>query len=160
AVTVPAGVIRLRALAGDLLLPVDADLVPPLLDDEAAALARQRGLVFLPDGRALEYTPAQPLPLSALLGVSNLRRHSWETLPEAPPLADRLLEVVLDVPGESPDDVLEAGGAGIGTEAPRPDDASIPAKVAGRTALGLGQGLAWLGNVLGLGSLARLGASL
>jgi hypothetical protein len=44
------GALRLRNLASHLFLPVDADLVPPLLPDEAAGLTGQRGLVFLPGG--------------------------------------------------------------------------------------------------------------
>src|SRR5262245_54767939 len=50
ATEIPCGVLRLRALAADLFLPVDAELVPALLDDEAQALVRGRGLVFLPGG--------------------------------------------------------------------------------------------------------------
>ena len=42
------GVIRLRQLSANLFLPVDGDLVPGLLPDEAEALVRKRGLVFLP----------------------------------------------------------------------------------------------------------------
>src|SRR5213596_901195 len=38
--TAPPGVVRLRALAADLWVPADAELVPALLDDEAAALVR------------------------------------------------------------------------------------------------------------------------
>src|SRR5579864_8975766 len=57
-----AGVVRLRGLSADLLLPVDADLIPPLLPDEASALVRQRGLVFLPGDRVLKYRPAEPVP--------------------------------------------------------------------------------------------------
>src|SRR4051794_6388542 len=44
------GVVRLRCLAPDLYLPVDAELEPALLEDEAAGLARGRGLVLLPGG--------------------------------------------------------------------------------------------------------------
>src|SRR5438105_1542079 len=40
--------VRLRRLSSDLFLPADAELLPPLLDDEAAALVRDRGLIFLP----------------------------------------------------------------------------------------------------------------
>src|SRR5262245_44962567 len=45
------GVLRLRAVAENLWLPVDARLVPELLPDEAQGLTRQRGLVFLPGQR-------------------------------------------------------------------------------------------------------------
>ena len=37
------GVVRLRSLAENLFIPVDADLVPALLDDEAEGLTRRRG---------------------------------------------------------------------------------------------------------------------
>src|SRR5690349_13918017 len=45
------GAIRLRRLADDLLVPADADLCPALLPDEADALVRERGLVWLPGDR-------------------------------------------------------------------------------------------------------------
>src|SRR3954451_6305853 len=44
----PIGPIRLRNLAENLYLPVDAELVPALLDDEAWGLTRDLGLIFLP----------------------------------------------------------------------------------------------------------------
>src|SRR5688500_8627151 len=47
------GAIRLTEPARNVLLPVDAELVPALLADEAAALGRERGLIFLPEGRVL-----------------------------------------------------------------------------------------------------------
>src|SRR5262249_47991097 len=75
------GVIRLRALADNLLLPVDADLSPALRDDEASGLARNQGLVFLPGGRILAFDPKKPVPLSALLGVERLLRRDWQLLP-------------------------------------------------------------------------------
>ena len=50
------GVLRLRPPADNLLLPVDADLLPALLPDEAADLVRRRGLIFLPGGRILRST--------------------------------------------------------------------------------------------------------
>src|SRR5690242_16747752 len=45
--------VRLRSLSPDLFLPVDAELSPALLPDEARALVRQRGLLFLPGDRVL-----------------------------------------------------------------------------------------------------------
>jgi tetratricopeptide (TPR) repeat protein len=151
------GVVRLRGLADNLLLPVDGDLAPALLPDEAAALVSRRGLVFLPGGRVLEYDPAAPLAPSAWLGVAGLRRGDWQPLPAPPPLAERLTEITLDLPGESPDELLEAGGEGIGTEAPRPEDAGLPSKILSKTAFTAGKGLSWLGRKLGLGGLARAG---
>jgi hypothetical protein len=152
------GVVRLRSLAPHLLLPVDADLVPALLPDEAAGLTSRRGLVFLPGGRVLEFLPDQPLPASALVNAARPERHPWQPLPEPPPLAERITEFTLDQPDAPPDVLLEAGGEGIGTEAPRPPASGLPARVAGQVAYGLGRGMAWLGRALHLGWLARAGA--
>src|SRR5258707_1375520 len=58
------GVIRLQSVADNLLIPVDAQLVPALLDDEATGLVRERGLIFLPGGRVLAFAPQEPVPFS------------------------------------------------------------------------------------------------
>jgi tetratricopeptide (TPR) repeat protein len=152
--------IRLRHLSPDLFLPADADLLPPLLDDEAAALVRNRGLIFLPGGRVLAYEPDRPLPPATLLRVANVRRGDWSALPERPPRAERLHEILLDRPQETPDDVLEAGGEDIATEEPRPDDASLPSKVSGKASFGIGKALINLGNALGWKGLATFGAKM
>jgi hypothetical protein len=154
------GVIRLRALADNLLVPATADLVPPLLPDEAAALVRQRGLVILPGGRVLEFAPDRPLPLARLLTAGALRRRAWQSLPAGPRLAGRLTEITLDRPDPTPDDLLRPGGESIGTEAPRPADSGLAGKALGKAALGTGKGLAWLGRALHLGWLARAGAKM
>src|SRR5262245_32638228 len=60
------GAIRLRARTPNLYLPVDAELSPTLHDDEAAALVRERGLVFLPGGHILGFATNEPLHLSDL----------------------------------------------------------------------------------------------
>jgi tetratricopeptide (TPR) repeat protein len=156
----PAGIIRLRALADNLFVPAAADLVPLLLPDEAAALVRRRGLVLLPGDRVLEFAPDRPLPLAKLLGAGELRRRSWQPLPAERRLAERLMEISLDRPDETPEALLEPGGEGVGTETPRPEGSGLPAKALGKTALGLGKGLARLGQALHLGWLARAGAKL
>ena len=61
------GVVRLRALKQSLYLPVDSELVPGLLDDEASGLVRDWGLVFLPGGRTLFYDRHAPIELTELL---------------------------------------------------------------------------------------------
>jgi tetratricopeptide (TPR) repeat protein len=155
-----AGAIRLRTLASDLLVPAGAELVPPLLPDEAAALVRRRGLVFLPDGRVLEYQPDRPLELAELLGAGAIKRGAWRTLPEPPALAESVTEIALDLPSEGSEGLLEAGGEGIGTEPPELPDAGLPSQIAGKTLFGLGKGFAWLGNKLHAPRLASLGASL
>jgi hypothetical protein len=150
--------IRLRGLARNLFVPADADLVPALLDDEARGLVRDRGLVFLPGERVLGYAPDQPLPLSALLAGSPLQRRAWQPLPERLPLASRLQELLLDIPHVSPDRILEAGGEGIGTEEPQPEDTGPASRALGQARLAFGRSLVWLGEKLGSKGLAGLGA--
>jgi tetratricopeptide (TPR) repeat protein len=152
------GAVRLRALAANLFLPGDAELVPALLDDEAEGLARDRGLIFLPGGRLLGFDPHAPLDPSALLAAVARPRRAWKPLPSPPPLADRIEEIVIDWPEERPESVLDPGGESIGTEEPRPDDSSAAAKLAGNAVLGAGRGMVWLGQALGLRGLAQLGA--
>jgi tetratricopeptide (TPR) repeat protein len=154
------GAIRLRGLAENLLLPVDASLVPALHADEAAALVRDRGLVFLPGGRMLAFAPREPLPLSALLGVDTILRRAWRALPAPRPQADRLRSIELNIPDPGPEELLAAGAEGIGTEEPRPDDAGVAAQALGQVQLQAGRGMMWLGKLLGLPGLARRGAEM
>src|SRR5262249_11616979 len=87
-VEVPTGVMRLAEIGPNLLLPVDAELVPGLLGDEAAALGRKRGFVFLPGSRVLSFDPAEPLGYSQLLEANWLgSQRNWQPLPKARPLA-------------------------------------------------------------------------
>src|SRR5262249_38098163 len=94
--------IRLRSPAPALFVPVDADLFPTLSADEAAALVRRQGLVFLPGGRVLGYDPQQPLPLTALLISGRVRRGDWRPLPAAPQFPDRL-QILDERPQDTPD---------------------------------------------------------
>src|SRR5262249_42554504 len=123
------GVIRLRALAENLYLPCDADLVPALHDDEARGLVRPRGLVFLPGGRMLAFAHDQSLQLAQLLRAENVRRRSWQPLPVPPPLSERIRDILLDRPEDTPDTVLDSGGAGIGTEDPQADDVDTTSRL-------------------------------
>ncbi len=152
--------IRLRCLSPDLFLPADADLLPPLLDDEAAALVRDRGLIFLPGGRILSYQPDQPLAMCALLAVAGVQRGEWASLPEPAPRAERLHEILLDRPEESPDELLAVGGDDIGTEPPLPDDASLPSTVRGKASLSLGKAFLKMGETFGWKGLSKFGANL
>ncbi len=154
------GALRLRALAPDLFVPVDAELVPALLDDERAALVRDRGLVLLPGGRALAFAPRQPLGPADLIAVPRLPGGGWRPLPARPDRPERLFEVLLERPEDAPDAILETGAGDVGTEAPRPPESGAPARAAGQALAGAGRGLVWLGGALGWAGLAGLGASL
>ena len=158
----PAGPIRLRRLAENLYLPVDADLVPALLDDEAKGVTRDRGLIFLPGGRVLGFEPRVPLSLSSLVTADRREGTGWRAFPDRPSRADRLHEITLEPPdGSTEDDVFAEGGdpAEIGSEGPpRPEDAGAASTLAGRAAVGAGKGLIGLGAMLGIKALADLGA--
>jgi tetratricopeptide (TPR) repeat protein len=157
----PIGPIRLRRLAEDLYLPVDADLVPALLDDEAQGITRDRGLIFLPGGRVLGFDPRAPLPLSSLVTADRLEATAWRPFPARPGRPERLREIALEPPEGEGEDVFEAGGdpIEIGTEGPpRPEDVGAASTLAGRAALGAGRGLIGLGAMLGIKALADLGA--
>ena len=153
----PPGVVRLREAGANLFLPVDAELIPALLPDEAASLGRDHGLVFLPEGRVLKFDPHSPLPLSAFLKPKHLLPSTWRALPPPCTLADVVTEISITLPDIQPDDILDEGGEGIGIEEPRPDDAPLPKKVLGKTSMGFGKALAWLGKVLHIKALTRAG---
>jgi tetratricopeptide (TPR) repeat protein len=155
-----AGVTRLRRLSDDLFLPVDADLLPTLFDDETAALVRARGLVFLPGGDVLGYDPARPLALRSLVTIPAVRRRTWHAPPLPPERANRLLELQLDRLDDTPDAVLIPDGPPIGTEDPRPADAGFLSRTSAKTIAGLGESLVGLGKLLHWKGLAKLGAGL
>ena len=114
---------RLRAVAPNVLLPVDGVLVPTLLDDEAQGLGRDRGLLFLPGGRVLAFDPKQPVPLSTLLTAPARPRSDWEPLPDRPALADRIESILIDYPDETPETALDIGTGGeIGIDADDPNE--------------------------------------
>lgn len=152
--------IRLRAISPNLLVPADAELVPGLWDDEARGLVRDRGLVFLPGGRVLAFAPSEPLAITALVAPPPDCRREWESLPTPEALADRLHEIVLDLPPPSVEDILEAGGEDIASEEPRPSGGGMLDTLKGKAAISAGKGLMGLGVLFGLKGLADLGARL
>lgn len=154
------GTIRLRSRVANLFLPADAELTPALLDDEAAGLVRERGLIFLPGERVFAFAPDQLVTADKLLSLPRQSRREWQALPARPARPERLEEILLDRSDETPNLILESGGEGIGEQTPRPADAGPIARTAGRAALGAGHGLAWLGKMLHLPGLAKLGAAL
>ncbi len=154
------GVIRLRSLTANLFLPADAALVPALLNDEAAGLVRERGLIFLPGGRILAFALDQLITADMLLTLPRLPGREWNALPARPPRPECLESILLRLPDDSSDQILEEGGENIGVEAPRPAESGPIARAAGQAALGMGKGLAWLGTMLHWPGLAKLGAAL
>jgi len=154
---VPGGAIRLRRLAGNLYLPVDADLVPGLLDEEASGLTRDLGLVFLPGGRILGFEPGRPVALASLLVAPRHPRRDWRPFPDRPDRVERIGEIGLELPGDSPGSEDATGGVGADGP-PRPEESGAAATMAARAAVGAGKGLVGLGGLLGIKAMADLGA--
>jgi tetratricopeptide (TPR) repeat protein len=111
------GAVRLRKLNENLLVPVDAELIPALHLDEAESLVDRRGLVFLPHREPLAYDPACPIPLSTFLTVPQAARPAWASFPQ-PRVKAPQIERILYVRPEDPEiDILGPGGTGIGDQA-------------------------------------------
>jgi tetratricopeptide (TPR) repeat protein len=152
--------IRLRRLAAHLYLPADGALVPPLLDDEARGMVRDRGLLFLPGGRVLEVSKT-PLVWAELLHIEPPRRRAWRSLPELPQLAEELRELSSALPPDEIVTILEQGRGDIGSEPPRPRSSQgMGDSIKGHARYRLGQALTWMGKSLGLQSLAGAGAKM
>ncbi len=156
-----AGAQRLVEIGKGLFVPIDAELVPALLDDEAAGLGRDRGLVLLPGGRCWAFDPSRPLEPADLLAIPVVAPSGWSPLPEAPRLADRLVELSYEPDAVEAEQRFEAGGEGIGVEDPRaePEGTGPGASLADRAKRTAGRGIERLGSALGLSGLADLGAS-
>ncbi len=164
---------RLRPLdsTGNLLLPVDADLTPALLDDEIAILGRRQGLIFLHGGRVLAFDPSSPLPLSALLTATPKPPRLWSPLPSRAPLAETIHEWILDLPGDSApfdvsdfssrsaDEVLEPGGEGIAAQSTPLEHPGAYRHLAVRARELAGRAMRGLGRSLGLSGMQKLGQS-
>ncbi len=152
--------IRLRKPYERLYVPVDAELVPALLDDEARGLVRDQGLVFLPNGRVLSFEASRPLNLVDLLDIGERRRGLWAPLPSAPVLADRIYKITFNLPAENPDDLLTAAGPEVGSDTPRPEESGPVSQSIGKAMMGAGKALFNLGNLMRLRALAAAGAKI
>ncbi|WP_439620514.1 hypothetical protein [Gemmata sp.] len=165
------GAIALRRLMGDLLIPADAELVPALLPDEAAALTQARGLVVLPGGEVLAFDP-QPLRVTQWLRPVVVRRDDWQPFPPRPLRPDTLTVIERPAPPAGLMDALGAGAPddaeplGTGSGQGIPDDARPPGANSAMTRftasgkLAVGGFLAWVGRQLGSAGLAKLGGDL
>jgi tetratricopeptide (TPR) repeat protein len=129
------------------------------LPDEAFGLVKNRGLVFLPGGRLLEFQPQQALTLTDLITAPKSPNRAWRSLPRPMPLAERIVEIELDLPFPHADELLESGAEDIGSEPARPEDSSPLSKAAGGMTLGLGRALVRIGDFLHIQALSKLGAN-
>ncbi|MBP3954683.1 hypothetical protein J8F10_05220 [Gemmata sp. G18] len=173
------GAIRLRRSAGDLFVPVDANLLPALLPDEATSLTRTRGLIVTAGGTVLAFDVTAPLPITDWLKPRAVRRSEWRSFPERPDRPNTLMvierpvppmEAVIEILGAGAPDADPLPGAGQGAksgtgkavpEAARPPaSGSMLGRAVAGAGLAVGGVLAWLGKQLGAGGLARAGADL
>ncbi len=162
------GAIRLRRVAEDYFIPVDGQLSPAILPDEFPGLTRGGGVVHLASG-CFAFDPQSPIPVGSWLRLPQRGTDAWEPFPTLPasPVALRLIERP-----SPPAAVLEILGAGepeghdpLPTSGPmaedaRPPSSSLGKRIAGRAALAAAKAMAWLGQNMGLGGLARAGANL
>jgi hypothetical protein len=154
------GVIRLRGLSENLLLPTNADLIPTLQSDEAQDLVRKRGLVFLPDGRILAFAPDEPIPLAQFLHVDKTAQRAWRPFPAPRVLPERIEQIYVELPEDPVQDLLDDSGSDIGTEEPRPENTGLGSKILGTGSVLAGKSLQGLGNLLNLGALVKWGSKL
>src|SRR5262249_30002937 len=88
-----------------------------------------------------------------------VRRRAWQPLPAPPPLAERIREILLDLPEDTSDAVLAPGGADIGTEDPQPEDVDTTSRVLSQAQFTAGRALMGLGQMFGVRGLAQTGAN-
>ena len=161
-------VIRLRSIARNFYLPVDGELVPPLLADEAEGLTSRRGLVVLAGARFLEFSPDKAVEWDSLLRTVSIGKLEnvppqveWSALPEMRELAEGLVELSSSFVPPPVEAILEQGRQDIGTESPRPEGAAnIGSQILGTSLFVTGHLVTWLGTKLGLDGIANAGANL
>lgn len=148
------GAIRLRALGQHLFAPLDAQLSPNLLDDEARGLGP---CLLLPGSAPRAFDPAQPLPLSALLAFGEVRRPTFGPIGEPAVRATEIRELILDRAEDDLEEMLQQSGQGIGEEQPSPEGES---SLKGKAEFKAGKTIASLGKALGMGGLEKLGGKM
>jgi tetratricopeptide (TPR) repeat protein len=111
------GAIRLKELCAGLYLPADGELVPALLEDEAAGVVRDRRLLFLQGGRVLAFDRGAAVEISDLLAAGARPRRGWGSLPEPKGPAERLTQIELERPDPDPQEIYRE----IRKEIKRPD---------------------------------------
>lgn len=157
-----AGAVPLRRLAGQLYLPADADLVPPLTGPEAVDLTAKRGLLFLPHGPVLAYDPEKPLKPGDLLRFDAIDNRDWQPFPEPPKLAATLTK--LGFSGDAPPEAIIESGAPEPSDQPleelRPPSAPFLTRLKEGMRMRAGKMLTSLGGLFKMPSLAKRGAQM
>ncbi len=157
----PPETLRLRERAPHLFLPIDAELSPGLLDDEAHALTREQGLIFLPGECVLGYDRTERISLADLVALPVVRRDTWRGLPEGSRLVERIRVVLDERPRPTVEMILQEAAGDVGSEETRPPEAPTTTQaVTGNVQAGLGRFFVWLGGLFRWRWLAQQGANL
>ncbi len=77
--------------------------MPALLADEAAGMVRDRGLIFLPCGRVLEFDRTAAIELFDLVEARPRPRRNWSPMPEPQGPAERIVQIGLELPEPDPE---------------------------------------------------------
>ncbi len=161
AMPTPPPALRLRSLAPNLFVPIDARLTPTLRADEAAALTRERGLVFFPGGQVYAFDPQKPLNVDQVLHLDLLTAVTVHPWPRITPLAKRLTQIErFWLPPENPEALLDKDIDDIGIFKPEAPESHPGRKFLGGVAVRTGKLLGGMGRMLGIGPLTRLGSHL
>lgn len=164
----PVGYVALHEIHPHLFIPVDAQLIPGLLSDEAAGLTRSHQVIVLP-GPTFHTATLQPVPLRSLLRVPDFTESAWRSLPDVPPMANEL-QVLEYIPSQQTlideaNELLKPGGMGnddpqLDGKLPRPPGSNPLKFLGGAAAFGAGKVLGGIGKMLGMKGLAGMGANL
>jgi len=155
---VSPGCLRLRTVAPNLYIPVDADLIPSLLDDEAQGLGRDTGYIFLPWNQVVRFDPHSPVDPSRLLETRVLRRGDWKAFPNPPTLACRIVEIDVQLPLAADPTLVDEQTFNERIDNLLPNSGPIGSTIAGEVSFRAGRAMIRLGNALNWKRLAQVGA--
>ena len=151
-----SGASRMSEVARNVFAPIEGELMPALLPDEARGV---RPMVCLPEGFfALDLS--KPVKLSELLVPSGLRRREWKPLPQPSKRPAEIREFILDRPDDVPEELLDKGSEGVGEEEPAPDDTGAGKSMLGKMEFSAGKALAKLGGMFGSKGMQQAGGNL
>jgi tetratricopeptide (TPR) repeat protein len=126
------GAVRLRSVAKALYVPVDAELLPSLLSDEASGLVRDWGLVLAPGGGALLFDRHAPLDMNEIVKGEPRPRRSWSSFPKPRPIAERLVEILFERPDPPAADLYDDFKRAVGGQSGRAGSAATLAETSDR----------------------------
>lgn len=150
------GALRMVEAYEGVFIPVDAELSPALLPDEARGL---RSMVCLPEGFLAVDLSIEKKP-GDLLALGVVKRRRWQPLPQPAERVSEIREFILDRPEDVPEDLLDKGGDGVAEEEPRPDSTGAGKSMLGKSQFAAGRMLAKLGGMFGSKGMQQAGGNL